>query len=557
MFPRALRVDDPLPLRAEQHVAGGSFGDVYKLPSASLLLGMRVGGGAIAVKLPRSSVRDRRKVLCRAIREALTWSLLSHENIIPLHGVGADLASQRLCLLSQWMPQGNIRQYLSQHPDADRQQFMQGIARGLTYLHELVPPIVHGDLKGNNVLISPSLQPLLSDFGLSTSLSLEQGRGEAGSSSYVGGNARWAPPERLTPEEYGLTMRTCVTLGGDVFSLLRTFLEILTDAPPFAECANDYYVIQRVMARFPPARPASPEVTDRLWELMSFAWSQGPFDRPTAREVLDYLSLSRLHTPGPALASLPSFRKREAALYNEQQRAKELETIQRRQRRRLHQHAKKTKRERTYYVVNEDVMLKQVPRNAGGRVKGPRSMRPAGAKPAATPAKAVAASSMPVNASAKAVAASSKPVATSAKAIAPSSKPVTVDTGRKTPRRQKSAGRASPEQARPLLHLVTDLSSMTISGRADKSPDIRSPRPRAWRYSTLPPPSASAGYPATPPYTPVDGRGVRPALQTQPVPLKVSRRPALLTPPTTPQTGAGPGFDWTSLLASVWEEEEE
>ncbi|KZT58193.1 kinase-like protein [Calocera cornea HHB12733] len=386
LFPKALQVDIKLPLREVDHVAGGLLRGCVQAPIAHILvegyrrndcgqapplLSARPAQGALRGSGYPSTYATADRIQ-RALREALTWSLLDHENIIPLLGIACDRPSQRLFLVSEWMAQGNIRQHLEAHPEADRTNFVEGMAMGLQYLHELVPPIAHGDIKGNNVLLTATLRPLLSDFGLSSVLEPVP---SLGSSSSVSGNARWCAPERLMPEEYGLTMRSCVTLGGDVFSLLRTFLEILTNAPPFSDCANDYYVIQRVMARLHPARPACAPLSDRLWELMSFARSQGPFGRPSAGKVVHYRSR-------PATSPGVHWRRKRPAIAS---RSPQLPAG--RADARLHQHAKRGGRERTYYVMNPDVELSQAPRNAGARVGGPRRMvgPPAPPTPPSTP----------------------------------------------------------------------------------------------------------------------------------------------------------------------------
>jgi len=65
------------------------------------------------------------------------------------------------------MENGNINDYLQDHPNTERIPLIQGISKGLRYLHGLSPPIIHGDLKPPNILIDQDGNPRLTDFGLS------------------------------------------------------------------------------------------------------------------------------------------------------------------------------------------------------------------------------------------------------------------------------------------------------------------------------------------------------------------------------------------------------
>ena len=44
------------------------------------------------------------------------WKRLEHENIVPLFGI----TSNPLQLVSDWMPGGDLIEYIKKHPDADR-----------------------------------------------------------------------------------------------------------------------------------------------------------------------------------------------------------------------------------------------------------------------------------------------------------------------------------------------------------------------------------------------------------------------------------------------------
>ncbi|KAF8991733.1 kinase-like domain-containing protein [Cyathus striatus] len=141
------------------------------------------------------------KLLNAYKKEAILWSQLSHPNLLPFYGVhhlGDELG--RICLVSPWMDNGNIKVYLEHFPDVNRLYLLREIACGISYLHDKNINIVHGDLKGANILVTSSGRPCLGDFGLSSMMDSEALKWTSlQSTKTTGGTTRWQAPELFDP----------------------------------------------------------------------------------------------------------------------------------------------------------------------------------------------------------------------------------------------------------------------------------------------------------------------------------------------------------------------
>ncbi|CUA68338.1 Katanin p80 WD40 repeat-containing subunit B1 homolog [Arabidopsis thaliana] [Rhizoctonia solani] len=172
-------------------VSGGGFGDIW--------MGQLQNGGKVAIKAWRTNALGNcdYKTLKRSGRELYCWSRMDHPNIHRLQGV-IMLRGQYLGMVSEWMDNGNLHEYIRKHPDADRFKLCVDIASGLEYMHST--NTVHGDLKAANVLVSSDGVAKLSDFDFSvmsemTSLVFSE------SSNLRTGSLRWMAPELLLVEE--------------------------------------------------------------------------------------------------------------------------------------------------------------------------------------------------------------------------------------------------------------------------------------------------------------------------------------------------------------------
>ncbi|KZO92493.1 hypothetical protein CALVIDRAFT_520272, partial [Calocera viscosa TUFC12733] len=137
------------------------------------------------------------------------------------------------------MSEGNIMEYLKANPSISPLPLLLDIVNAVAYLHSFPSgSIIHGDLKGNNILIGfdasetlyyPNGRPCarLIDFGLSQIMEVGMEDDVGTTSTGFNGNARWLAFERILPAKYGLRQSESKSTMSDIFEMMRTFLEIL------------------------------------------------------------------------------------------------------------------------------------------------------------------------------------------------------------------------------------------------------------------------------------------------------------------------------------------
>ncbi|EJD39449.1 kinase-like protein [Auricularia subglabra TFB-10046 SS5] len=153
-------------------------------------------------------------------RELRAAQRIKHQYIVSYVGT-ADFDFHTI-LISPYMENGNLLQYLEMNPTIDRRPLLVQVATALAFLHK-TPRLVHGDLKCENVLVSDDGTALLGDFGLSTFIE----RAETGSRTLTALRQRvsvqFAAPELLISNiPRSKTDRT------DVYAFGMTILQVRT-----------------------------------------------------------------------------------------------------------------------------------------------------------------------------------------------------------------------------------------------------------------------------------------------------------------------------------------
>ncbi|KAG8949235.1 hypothetical protein FRC03_000406 [Tulasnella sp. 419] len=215
----------------------------------------------------------------RFYREVLLWAMLRHPNITPLLGYTMD-PDGAPSLISPWYPNGNLIEYLASHPDANRPSLVSDITEALQYLHSI--PVVHGDIKGENVLVDSDGSARVCDFGMAQFLDEAlQITGFTTSMAYSGGTDRYFCPEILDEEP-----KTTMT---DIWAYGCLVLLTLTGQLPYQHLSKRVALFNAVMRGDLPYKKPEGVIQDSLWNCLVKCWAFDPNDRPSISDLASHL----------------------------------------------------------------------------------------------------------------------------------------------------------------------------------------------------------------------------------------------------------------------------
>ncbi|KAF9070944.1 kinase-like domain-containing protein [Rhodocollybia butyracea] len=264
-------------------VAGGGFADIWRGTVKEKPVCLKV----LRLILEQDE-KAREKIRNQFYHEALVWRQLRHPNILPLLGVNSDLFSPSFGLISPWMENKDIITYLKEHQNHDISPVLSDISAGLHYLHSRNPPIVHGDIRGGNILVTNDLRCCLADFGLAVINTESQAWTVATSTSATKGTIRWMAPEYI----FSRGPKAPHT-SRDIYAFGCTIFEIITRKVPFYDCTTDPAVLFSLINRERPSRPRDVWCPDMVWSLADRCWEQDSSNRPSAQEIHTILHPSK------------------------------------------------------------------------------------------------------------------------------------------------------------------------------------------------------------------------------------------------------------------------
>eukprot|EP01065_Artemidia_motanka_P036148 TRINITY_DN44052_c0_g1_i1.p1 TRINITY_DN44052_c0_g1~~TRINITY_DN44052_c0_g1_i1.p1 ORF type:complete len:523 (+),score=185.78 TRINITY_DN44052_c0_g1_i1:50-1618(+) len=256
----------------DQCLGRGAFGTVF--------LGLDEDTGEqVAVKqiIFGGDGRGMRQRLEQIINEITVMQKLSHPNVVRYFG--AKRESSTLWIYMEYVSGGTLTSLIRRFgglPSALTHKFLRHILEGLRYLHSL--HLCHRDIKGDNVLLRPSGEAMLCDFG--TAKQIEDCLSLCGCLETVCGTPNYMAPEVLTGEKYGLP--------ADVWSVGCTLFEMLTGKRPYSEFAHPHAAMFHLALTGKP--PSLPESIDNplAQGVLERCFVREPRMRASAEELLSH-----------------------------------------------------------------------------------------------------------------------------------------------------------------------------------------------------------------------------------------------------------------------------
>jgi serine/threonine protein kinase len=251
----------------------GEGGHAYTL----LATDSRRNGGLVAIKIAKADVRgDKVNLDTDLVEEGMRAALLCpHDNIVQIYGFVRYEQTKR-GLVMEYVKGGSLRLTMPELLGDTLRcvSIVAGVCRALLKAHEYPMPLVHRDVKPENILMDKAT-PKLTDYGIATELSTLP--------VDLLGSLPYMAPEYLVGKNHSADPRS------DLYSLIVVLFEMLHGHPPF-HAENTTAVIHRI--KHDPLPDLRPDLPSALRRIICKGLQKEPAARyQSARDLLFELEL--------------------------------------------------------------------------------------------------------------------------------------------------------------------------------------------------------------------------------------------------------------------------
>ncbi|XP_066519799.1 serine/threonine-protein kinase WNK4 [Hoplias malabaricus] len=209
---------------------------------------------------------------------------LQHPNIVRFYDSWKSTVKGHKCILlvTELMTSGTLKTYLKRFKEMKLkllQRWSRQILKGLHFLHTRTPPIIHRDLKCDNIFITgPTGSVKIGDLGLATLKRASFAKSVIGT------------PEFMAPEMYEEKYDEAV----DVYAFGMCILEMTTSEYPYSECQNAAQIYRKVTSGMKPDSFYKVKVPE-LKEIIEGCIRMNKDERYTIQDLLEH-SFFQEHT---------------------------------------------------------------------------------------------------------------------------------------------------------------------------------------------------------------------------------------------------------------------
>ncbi|XP_073347947.1 receptor-interacting serine/threonine-protein kinase 2-like isoform X2 [Pagrus major] len=265
------------------YLSRGGFGTVFKAQHSDWRT-------TVAIKcLKLDSPVGERERNC-LLKEAEVLHKARFNYIIQIFGICNE--PEFFCIVTEFMSNGSLDLLLHEkdmYPGLAwplRLRILYEIALGVNFLHNMNPPLLHHDLKTQNILLDGEFHVKIADFGLSKWRQLSVSKGSGSKPTEMGGTVIYMPPEKYEPSK---SRRADVK--HDMYSYAIIMWEVLSRQIPFEEVTNPMQIMFSVLRGMRPdtsldSLPAEIPSRETLISLMTCGWTSNPDERPSFLKCL-------------------------------------------------------------------------------------------------------------------------------------------------------------------------------------------------------------------------------------------------------------------------------
>ncbi|XP_076806926.1 uncharacterized protein LOC143450321 isoform X4 [Clavelina lepadiformis] len=255
-------------LKFDIELGRGSFKTVYK--------GLDTDTGVAVAWCELQHHKLSKNERLRFREEAEMLKGLQHPNIVRFYDSWDQSQKGKKCiiLVTELMTSGTLKTYLKRFKSVKPKvlrSWCRQILKGLNFLHTRNPPIIHRDLKCDNIFITgPTGSVKVGDLGLATLKRTSFAKSVIGT------------PEFMAPEMYEEHYDESV----DVYAFGMCMLEMITGEYPYSECNNAGQIYRKVTQGVPPANYDKVQGEEEKY-IISICIHRDKTKRYTAQQLLN------------------------------------------------------------------------------------------------------------------------------------------------------------------------------------------------------------------------------------------------------------------------------